>query len=45
MSEDSILGFQHLGLPVTDINRSETFYSHLGFRSVMKTEFPADGMR
>ena len=43
MSEDNILGFQHLGLPVTDINRSVAFYSQLGFRSVMKTELPADG--
>jgi catechol 2,3-dioxygenase-like lactoylglutathione lyase family enzyme len=38
---DNILGFQHLGLPVTNIDRSEAFYSHLGFKTVMKTELPA----
>jgi catechol 2,3-dioxygenase-like lactoylglutathione lyase family enzyme len=43
MSEDNILGFQHLGLPVTDINRSVAFYSQLRFKPVMKTELPADG--
>jgi catechol 2,3-dioxygenase-like lactoylglutathione lyase family enzyme len=43
MPEDNILGFQHLGLPVTDINRSEAFYSRLGFKTAMKTELPSDG--
>jgi lactoylglutathione lyase len=38
-----VQGLQHLGLPVTDISRSEAFYSQLGFRAVMKTELPADG--
>lgn len=38
---DNILGFQHLGLPVTNIERSEAFYSQLGFKTVMKTELPA----
>jgi catechol 2,3-dioxygenase-like lactoylglutathione lyase family enzyme len=41
MSEDNILGFQHLGLPVTDISRSEDFYRRLGFKAVMKTGLPA----
>ncbi len=39
---DNILGFQHLGLPVTNIERSEAFYSQLGFKTVMKTDLPAD---
>ena len=43
MSEDNIRGFQHLGLPVTDITRSENFYSRLGFKVVMRSELPADG--
>ncbi len=43
MSEDNILGFQHLGLPVSDINRSQAFYSQLGFKAVMKTELPSNG--
>ena len=42
MLENNVQGLQHLGLPVTDIDRSVTFYSQLGFRSVMKTELPAD---
>jgi lactoylglutathione lyase len=42
MSEDIILGFQHLGLPVTDIARSEAFYNQLGFKTVLKTELPAN---
>ena len=42
MSEDNILGFQHLGLPVSDITRSEEFYRRLGFKAVMKTQLPSD---
>jgi catechol 2,3-dioxygenase-like lactoylglutathione lyase family enzyme len=41
MSADNIRGFQHLGLPVTDIARSEDFYRRLGFKTAMKTELPA----
>jgi catechol 2,3-dioxygenase-like lactoylglutathione lyase family enzyme len=41
MSEENILGFQHLGLPVSDITRSEDFYRRLGFKAVMKTQLPS----
>jgi catechol 2,3-dioxygenase-like lactoylglutathione lyase family enzyme len=43
MLEGNVQGFQHLGLPVTDIRRSEVFYGQLGFKTVMRTELPADG--
>lgn len=32
-----ITGFQHLGLPVTDLQRSKTFYLRLGFREALAT--------
>jgi lactoylglutathione lyase len=30
---------QHVGIPATDIRRSEEFYSRLGFRNVMEAPF------
>ncbi|MBX3254273.1 MAG: VOC family protein [Chitinophagaceae bacterium] len=30
---------QHIGIPVTDIRRSENFYQSLGFSNVMEAEF------
>lgn len=30
--------FQHLGLPVTDLERSRAFYTQLGFRPVMEKQ-------
>jgi lactoylglutathione lyase len=35
-----ITGFQHLGLPVTDLDRSKAFYARLGFTEVMARELP-----
>jgi catechol 2,3-dioxygenase-like lactoylglutathione lyase family enzyme len=34
---------QHIGIPVTDIKRSETFYEKLGFKNVMNTGFEYNG--
>jgi predicted lactoylglutathione lyase len=36
----SIRSIQHVGIPVTDIRRSENFYANLGFTNV--TEAPFD---
>ena len=30
---------QHIGIPVTDLKKSETFYEQLGFRNVMDAGF------
>ena len=35
-------GLQHLGVPVTDIEVSKTFYARLGFRPVMEKCFADD---
>ncbi len=43
MFAGNVQGFQHLGLPVTDIARSRAFYERLGFRTVFKTALPAEG--
>jgi len=32
-------GLQHLGVPVTDLEVSKTFYARLGFRPVMEKSF------
>ena len=42
MMGDNITGFQHLGLPVTDIEKSKAFYTRLGFSEVMHRELPRD---
>lgn len=34
---------QHIGIPVTDLHRSETFYARLGFKNVMASEFTHNG--
>ena len=34
---------QHIGLPVTDLTRSEKFYEKLGFRQVMASDFEFKG--
>lgn len=34
---------QHVGVPVTDINRSVTFYKRLGFDNVMQSPFGEKG--
>ena len=34
---------QHIGIPVTDLKRSETFYEQLGFRNVMDAGFDYKG--
>jgi catechol 2,3-dioxygenase-like lactoylglutathione lyase family enzyme len=38
-----INGFQHLGIPVTSISHSESFYSKLGFKNVMSSHFDHNG--
>ena len=43
MFAGNVQGFQHLGLPVTDISRSRAFYERLGFRTVFETTLPAEG--
>jgi lactoylglutathione lyase len=43
MFAGNVQGFQHLGLPVTNIARSREFYERLGFRAVFETTLPAEG--
>ncbi len=38
----SLKSIQHVGIPVTDIKTSETFYNNLGFENVMKANFMHD---
>ena len=38
--KDNLLGMQHLGLPVTDLQRSLAFYAELGFIPVMRADLP-----
>ncbi|MBN0987661.1 VOC family protein [Amphritea pacifica] len=38
--ENNFNGLQHIGIPVTDIQRSITFYRRLGFTVVMEKTFP-----
>jgi lactoylglutathione lyase len=33
-------GLQHVGLPVTNLERSKDFYSRLGFMEIMRTDIP-----
>jgi catechol 2,3-dioxygenase-like lactoylglutathione lyase family enzyme len=40
MLEGNLQGFQHLGVPVTDLERSQAFYMQFGFEIVMATSFP-----
>jgi lactoylglutathione lyase len=39
----SITGLQHVGIPVTNIQASETFYQGLGFSKVMEAPFDYKG--
>ena len=41
--ELSIKHIQHIGIPVTDINRSVIFYESLGFKNVMDSSFMHHG--
>ena len=34
---------QHVGIPVTDIARSASFYARFGFKNVMQSSFTMDG--
>ena len=34
---------QHIGIPVTDLKKSEAFYEKLGFKNVMSTTFEYNG--
>jgi lactoylglutathione lyase len=34
---------QHIGIPVTDMNRSAAFYERLGFKNVMDAAFTFEG--
>ena len=38
-----INSFQHLGIPVTDLKKSEKFYESLGFKNVMSSPFEDNG--
>lgn len=40
MFGDNLTGFQHLGLPVTDLQKSKAFYTGIGFAEVMVRELP-----
>lgn len=40
MMKDNVRGLQHIGLPVTDIVRSQAFYRALGFTVVMECTLP-----
>lgn len=39
----TINSLQHIGLPVTDMNRSVSFYESLGFRKTMEAPFMHNG--
>lgn len=36
--KDNLQGLQHLGLPVTSLERSKAFYAQLGFTEVMRMD-------
>ncbi|MEH6580052.1 MAG: VOC family protein [Amphritea sp.] len=40
---NNFIGIQHIGIPVTQIERSKDFYRRLGFESVMEKTFPQQG--
>ena len=39
----NITGFQHLGIPVSDLEKSIHFYEHMGFRIENRSEFKETG--
>ncbi len=41
--DGNFAGLQHVGVPVTDLERSRAFYARLGFEEVMGKEFPHGG--
>lgn len=41
--ESNFNGIQHLGIPVTDLERSVAFYGRLGFEPVMAATFEHNG--
>ena len=43
----NLRGLQHVGIPVTDLDRSKNFYAQLGFVEVMRTDLPgtSEGIR
>ncbi len=43
MLGDNLTGFQHLGLPVTNMDASKGFYARLGFTEIMARELPRGG--
>ena len=38
--QGNLQGLQHLGIPVTDLERSKAFYMQLGFTEAMRTDIP-----
>jgi lactoylglutathione lyase len=40
LSKGNLQGLQHVGIPVTDLERSKAFYTQLGFAEVMRTDLP-----
>jgi catechol 2,3-dioxygenase-like lactoylglutathione lyase family enzyme len=38
--QGNLRGLQHIGLPVTDLERSKAFYARLGFAEAMRTDLP-----
>ena len=38
--QGNLQGVQHLGLPVTDLERSKAFYLNLGFTQTMRADLP-----
>lgn len=40
---DNFNGIQHIGIPVTDMTRSQPFYEKLGFEQVMRDTFEHGG--
>ncbi len=40
---ENLGGWDHLGIPVTDIEKSKNFYSRFGFKEIMNAEIPGDG--
>lgn len=43
INKNVLNGWAHLGIPVTDINRSKSFYKDLGFVEVMNAEVKKEG--
>jgi len=39
----NITGLQHIGIPVTDLSKSEAYYARLGFAKIMSAQVPQDG--